>query len=134
MPDVQNRGEKMTFDAKQLETLNKIRAAAKLLEVDADWAAAIAMTESALGSHQLSKTGARGVFQMTTVAMKDLLAEMQKSDDDLIDIACGVLFLRLLLKRWKTQDEATAKFCDPNDRAFYIGRVHTYMQELKGVR
>ena len=121
----------MNLDAKQLETLDKIRAAAKILDVDPDWVASVAMVESGLGKYQLSKTGAKGVFQMTTIAMKDLLQEMQKSDDDLIDIACGVLFLRLLLKRWKTVDEATGHFCDPNDKGFYIDRAHKYMKELK---
>ncbi len=121
----------MTLNDKQLETLEKIRRAAELLGVDPDWAAAVAMTESALGLHQLSRTGAKGVFQMTTIAMKDLLQEMQKADDDMIDIACGVLFLRLLLKRWKTEEEATGHFCDPADRGFYIDRMKKFRKELK---
>jgi len=123
----------MELNAKQIETLVKIRIVAKALGVDPDWAAAVAMTESALGLHQLSKTGAKGVFQMTSIAMKDLLQEMQKADDDLIDILCGILFLRLLLKRHKTIEAATAKYCDPNDRTFYIDRVKKYMKELKEV-
>lgn len=123
----------MTLDAKQLETLAKIRVIAKVLDVDPDWAAGVAMVESALGKHQLSPTGAKGVFQMTSIAMRDLLTGMEKSDDDLADIACGILFLRLLLKRWKTIDEATAHFCDPQDRGFYIGRMNRYMKELKEV-
>ena len=121
----------MTLNDKQLETLEKIRRAAELLGVDPDWASAVAMVESALGKYQLSKTGARGVFQMTTIAMKDLLQEMQKADDDMIDIACGVLFLRLLLKRWKTEEEATGHFCDPADRGFYIDRMKKFRKELK---
>jgi hypothetical protein len=91
------------------------------------------MTESALGLHQLSRTGAKGVFQMTSIAMKDLLQEMQRADDDMIDIACGVLFLRLLFKRHKSIEAATAKYCDPKDRGFYIDRVKKYMTELKEV-
>ena len=121
----------MTLNDKQLETLEKIRRAAELLGVDPDWASAVAMVESALGKYQLSKTGARGVFQMTSIAMKDLLQEMQKADDDMIDIACGVLFLRLLLKRWKTEEEATGHFCDPADRGFYIDRMKKFRKELK---
>jgi len=131
MPDVQ--GDEMTLNEKQYDTLRNIQKAANALGVDPDWAAAVAMTESALGLHQLSKTGAKGVFQMTSIAMKDLLAEMQKSDDDFIDIACGVLFLRLLLKRWKTIDEATGHFCDPADKGFYIDRMKKFMKELKEV-
>ena len=127
------QGEAMKLNEKQYETLRKIRKAAKCIGVDPDWAAAVAMTESALGLHQLSKTGAKGVFQMTSIAMKDLLLEMQKSDDDLIDILCGILFLRLLLKRHKTIEAATAKYCDPNDRGFYIDRVKKHMEEIKSV-
>lgn len=123
----------MTLDDRQQETLAKIRVVAKVLDVDPDWAAAIAMTESALGKYQLSKTGAKGVFQMTTIAMKDLLLEMQKADDDMIDIACGILFLRLLLKRHKTEDAATARYCDPRDRGFYIDRMKRLKEELREV-
>lgn len=121
----------MTLDDRQKITLAKIRVIAKVLDVDPDWASAVAMVESALGKYQLSKTGARGVFQMTSIAMKDLLQEMQKADDDMIDIACGVLFLRLLLKRWKTEEEATGHFCDPADRGFYIDRMKKFRKELK---
>lgn len=123
----------MNLDPKQYDTLRTVRKCATMLGIDPDWAAAVAMTESALGKHQLSKTGAKGVFQMTTIAMKDLLQEMQKSDDDLIDIACGILFLRLLLKRWKTIDEATAHFCDPKDKGFYIDRMKRFKKELQEV-
>lgn len=121
----------MTLNDKQLETLEKIRRAAELLGVDPDWVAAVAMVESAMGKYQLSKTGAKGVFQMTSIAMKDLLNEMQRQDDDMGDILCGVLFLRLLLKRWKTEEEATGHFCDPADRGFYIDRMKKFRKELK---
>ena len=123
----------MNLDARQLETLAKIRVIAKVLDVDPDWAAAVAMTESALGNHQLSPTGAKGVFQMTSIAMRDLLTGMERLDDDLADIACGILFLRLLLKRWKTEEEATAHFCDPKDRGFYLDRVRKYKVELSRI-
>uniref|UniRef100_A0A6M3JA41 Putative transglycosylase n=1 Tax=viral metagenome TaxID=1070528 RepID=A0A6M3JA41_9ZZZZ len=108
----------------------KIKKVAKLFDIDPQWAVAIAMTESSLGEKQLSPTGCRGVFQMSSIAMKDLLQEMEKQDDDLIDIACGVGFLRLLLRRWKTVDEATLRFCNPKDRDFYLKRVQNYMESL----
>jgi membrane-bound lytic murein transglycosylase MltF len=116
---------------KQLETAIKIERVAKALGVNPAWAAAVAMTESSLGLNQKSPTGCRGVFQMSAIAMKDLLLEMEKQDDDLIDIACGVAFLHLLFKRHKTIEAATAKFCDPKDRGFYIDRVKKYMAEFK---
>jgi membrane-bound lytic murein transglycosylase MltF len=111
---------------KQRETLEKIRTVAPLIGIDPAWAAAVAMTESSLGMKQLSPTGCKGVFHMSMIAMRDLHQLMQLSDDDFADIACGMLFLRLLLKRWKTVEEATARFCDPKDREFYVDRVREY--------
>ena len=88
------------------------------------------MTESSLGLNQKSGTGARGVFQMTSIAMKDLLQEMEKQDSDIIDILCGIAFLYLLEKRWGTMEEATKHFCDPKDRDFYWNRVKGYIEEF----
>lgn len=107
-----------------------IEEIAKLLNMDVSWPVAIAMTESSLGLNQRSPTGARGVFQMTSIAMKDLLQEMEKKDDDVIDILCGISFLHLLRKRWGSIDEATQKYCDPKDRDFYLDKVKKYMKEL----
>ena len=115
----------------QKETAAKIERVAVALGVDPVWCKAVAMVESSLGIHQKSPTGCRGVFQMSSIAMKDLLLEMEKADDDLIDIACGVAFLHLLRKRHKTIEAATAKFCDPKDRGFYVDKVKQYMEVLK---
>jgi hypothetical protein len=71
---------------------------------------------------------------MSSIAMKDLLKEMEKTDDDIIDITCGLAFLHLLLKRFKTIEEATRHFCDPNDKDFYIKRVFDYMKEFSNER
>jgi membrane-bound lytic murein transglycosylase MltF len=121
----------MELNQKQIETKERIIKIAKAMGLDPVWALAIAMTESSLGLKQKSPTGCRGVFQMSSIAMKDLLQEMEKSDDDTIDIACGLSFLRLLLKRHKTIEAATAKFCDPNDRDFYVDKVISYMNSYK---
>jgi len=64
---------------------------------------------------------------MSTIAMKDLLLSMRNIDDDMVDIVCGIAFLRLLLKRWGTIEKATEHFCDPADRNFYLDRVKHYM-------
>lgn len=119
------------MDNKQIETKAKIEEVARLFGIDPAWACAVAMVESSLGLHQLSPTGARGVFQMTNIAMKDLLYSMEKIDDDLVDIVCGVAFLRLLFRRWGSIEEATNHFCDPNDRWFYLIRVQEYMQKFQ---
>lgn len=68
---------------------------------------------------------------MSTIAMKDLLNEMQKIDDDLIDILCGLLFLRLLLNRHKTMHKATEHFCDPAERSKYTAEVMELMKHFK---
>lgn len=120
----------MELSQKQLETKEKIIKISEAIGLDPAWALAVAMTESSLGLNQKSPTGCRGVFQMSSIAMKDLLQEMEKSDDDTIDIACGLAFLHLLLKRHKTIEKATSRFCDPNDVDFYINRVVNYMKEF----
>lgn len=121
----------MELNQKQQSTKEKIEQFAKLFGIDPEWASAVAMTESSLGLKQLSKTNCRGVFQMSSIAMVDLLISMKEIDDDLIDIACGTAFLFLLLKRWKTIDKATSHFCDPNDKDFYIKRVMNYRSSFK---
>ena len=120
----------MELNQKQLEIKEKIIKIAEAIGLNSSWALAIAMTESSLGEKQKSPTGCRGVFQMSSIAMKDLLIEMEKADDDIIDIACGLAFLHLLLKRHKSFDNATAHFCDPNDKWFYIKRMRDFMREF----
>lgn len=120
----------MKLNQRQLETKEKIIKIAEAIGLNPSWALAIAMTESSLGEKQKSPTGCRGVFQMSSIAMKDLLIEMEKADDDIIDIACGLAFLHLLLKRHKSFDNATAHFCDPNDKWFYIERMRDFMREF----
>lgn len=114
----------MTPRQRQIES--KVRTIANLFQVDPKWAAAIAMVESSLGEKQISPTGCRGVFQMSMIAMKDLWLTMQDLDDDLVDITCGVAFLRLLLKRWGNIEGATKHFCNPADKEFYWDRVKKY--------
>ena len=121
----------MNLLKRQLEIKDKIIKMSEAIGLDPVWPIAIAMTESSLGEYQKSPTGCRGVFQMSSIAMKDLLQEMEKSDDDLIDISCGLAFLNLLLKRHKTIEHATEHFCDPADRKFYLSRVMNYMEVFK---
>ena len=121
----------MNLSVNQQSVKNKIEKLAPFFGLDPAWPVAVAMTESSLGEKQKSPTGCRGVFQMSGIAMKDLLQEMEKNDDDLIDLACGVAFLYLLFRRHKSIEDATAKFCDPKDRDFYIDRVKKYMEDIK---
>ena len=123
----------MDLNKKQQETKEKIEQLAEIFGVDPNWALGIAMVESSLGLHQKSPTGCRGVFQMSGIAMKDLLYSMEAIDDDLIDIACGISFLWLLLKRWGTEEKATAHYCDPNDLDFYLDRMRKFRDEFEAL-
>ena len=118
----------MKLNQKQIETKTKIELFSRLFDIDPKWATSIAMVESSLGTLQQSPTGCLGVFQMSGIAMKDLQQAMQTIDDDLVDIVCGIAFLRLLLKRWKTIEGATNHFCDPGDRYFYWQKVKHNME------
>lgn len=121
----------MIINKRQADTSSTIQKISEILGVDSKWTVAVAFVESSLGENQKSPTGCRGVFQMSSVAMKDLLLEMEKKDDDLIDICCGILFLRVLLRRHGSIEAATAKFCDPNDRGFYVDRVMKHTGEFR---
>jgi len=112
-----------TLNQKQIQTMAKIELLSRLFGVDPKWTVAVAMVESSMGTRQRSPTGARGVFQMTTIAMKDLLLSMETDDDDLADIACGILFLRLLYRRWGSVEKATEHYCSPADIEFYLPKV-----------
>jgi len=124
----------MTLNDKQLETKSKIESLSSIINIDPVWAVSIAMVESSLGLFQKSHTSCRGVFQMSSIAMKDLLLEMENIDDDLVDLLCGMLFLRLLLQRHGSIEKATSHFCDPDDRSFYINKVFDYMKEFSNER
>ena len=123
----------ISLNPKQAEVKDKIIKFATAMGVDPLWALSVAMVESSLGLHQKSPTGCRGVFQMSSIAIKDLLQEMEKTDDETIDITCGLAFLSLLLGRHGTIEAATAKFCDPKDRDFYIVKVMDYMEAFKQI-
>jgi len=114
--------------SKQIEVKVKIEFFSKLFGIDPKWAVAIATVESSLGLFQKSPTNCLGVFQMSSIAMKDLLQDMAEIDDDLIDIVCGIAFLRLLLNRHGSIEKATARFCDPLDREVYVPKVLSLME------
>jgi hypothetical protein len=120
----------MSLTKEQLAAKALIEQIAGIVGIDPAWAVAVAMTESSLGLHQKSPTGCRGVFQMSSIAMRDLLLAMEFRDDDMIDMLCGIAFLWLLFKRHGSIEAATLKYCDPNDRSFYWKRVQGYMETL----
>lgn len=121
----------INLNSEQIENKKLIEQMADFFKIDPAWVLAVALTESSLGLNQKSPTGCRGIFQMSKVAMLDLLMEMEDDNDDKIDVACGCAFLFLLLKRWKSIEAATLHFCDPKDRDFYLKRVLEYMKEFK---
>lgn len=120
----------MDLNNKQSVVKDRITLLSVVMGLDPKLTVAIAMTESSLGLNQKSPTGCKGVFQMSSIAMKDLLQEMVKVDDEIIDIACGLAFIHLLVRRWKTTEEVVAHFCDPKDFDFYLERVNYYMENF----
>jgi hypothetical protein len=120
----------MDLNDKQKANKDLIEKIAQIAGIGPAWAVAVAMTESSLGLNQKSPTGCKGVFQMSGIAMKDLLQAMESNQDDVIDILCGVAFLYLLFKRHGSIEAATLKFCDPADRNFYLDRVKAFMEEI----
>jgi len=118
----------MNLTTKQLAVKDVIEKISIAAGIDPFWSISIAMVESSLGALQKSSTGCVGVFQMSSIAMKDLLQSMSGLEDDTVDILCGIAFLHLLLKRHKTLEAATLKYCDPKDRSFYLNSVQTYMK------
>ena len=120
----------MVLNQKQIETKTKIELLANLFNVPPKWAVAVAMVESSLGLNQVSPTGCSGVFNMSSIAMRDLMYLMRNDDDDLVDIVCGLLFLKLLMKRWGIVEKAIEHFCDPKDKPFYLSKVRDYMSLL----
>ncbi len=121
----------LNLSQKQLQTRGIIEAFALLQKIDPAWAVSIAFAESSLGLNQYSSTGCKGVFGMSSIAMKDLLQSMTQGGDDIVDISCGGAFLHLLLDRFKSIEVATAHYCDPKDRPFYVKRVLDNMKEFK---
>lgn len=119
----------MNFTEKQKDIILKIKGLTGLVIMDHKLPCSLALVESSLGLKQKSPTGCKGVFNMSSIAMKDILIEMEKIDDDWNDILCGIAFIRVLLKRHKSLDEIIAKFCDPKDRHFYVDRVKGHMSE-----
>jgi membrane-bound lytic murein transglycosylase MltF len=91
---------------------------------------AVALVESSLGLQLKSPTGAKGVFQLTSIAMKDLHQEMDKKGNEVIGVLCGLAFIHLLIKRHKTVEEVIHHYCDPKDYDFYIQQIKAYMKEL----
>ena len=118
------------LNLEQQDNKAKIEAISTIVGLDPAWTTAVGMVESSLGIHQKSPTGCRGVFQMSGIAMKDLLQMMARNDDDWADILCGVAFLHLLLQRHGSIEAATNKYCDPNDRGFYWTKVRKYMEVM----
>ncbi len=121
----------MNLNQKQLQVKGTIEAFSALQHIDPAWAVSIAFAESSLGINQLSPTGCKGVFGMSSIAMKDLLQAMTQGDDEIVDISCGGAFLHVLLDRFKSIEVATAHYCDPRDRQFYVKRVLDNMKEFK---
>lgn len=123
------------MDDKPNTIKDKIIEASKLVGLNPSWTLAIAEVESSMGANQLSPTGAKGVFQMTSIAMAELLRIMVRKDDEWVDIFCGIVYLNHLKKQWGSESLATIHYCDPKVRDEYLNKVQKakekFEQELK---
>lgn len=117
----------MILTQKQKDLKRAIELYSEMFGVDPDLAVAISLTESSLGLNPISPTKARGPFHMTTIAAKDVLY----NGDEFELMILGLLFLRLLKRRWGNMDDAISHFCDEKDRWFYVDRVKGYREEFK---
>ncbi len=120
----------MKLTKKQTDLKDLIEKISEVIGMDKKWAVGIAMTESSLGMNQKSPTGCKGVFQMSSIAMKELHRLMLIDGYDTVDTLCGIAYLFALLMHHKTKEEATNHFCDPKDKGFYWDRVQKYMKEI----
>lgn len=120
----------MNLNPEQKANKEIVEKVAVIAKIDPIWAPSVGMVESSLGLHQKSPTGAKGIFQMTSIAMKDLLQVMERNDDDIVDVLCGVAFLKVLHDRHGSIDKATLHYCDPKDRHFYWTRVQYWMEKF----
>jgi len=102
------------------------------MEFPASLAVAICDVESAMGKYILSPTGARGAFQLTSIAMRDMLQAMGERRYERTAILCGIAFLCLLQDRWQPADVIVKHYCDPAERDAYWAKVQAKMNLLAG--
>ncbi len=112
----------------------KIIAISKIIGLNPAWSLAIAEIESSMGVNQLSPSGAKGVYQLTNIAFKDLRQDMERKNDDTIDILCGLAFLYLLKRRWGSEIEATLHYCDPAVKTDYLEKMQKAMANFEGMQ
>lgn len=92
-------------------------------------AVAVAQVESAMGRYQKSPTGARGVFQLTSIAFKDMMESLTSTErHERTDILCGVAFLCLLQDRWEGIEAIVSHFCDPAEKEAYWKKVQYLLE------
>lgn len=104
---------------------------ARIVKVDPAICLAISEIESTHGLHLKSPTGALGIFQMTTIAMKDLHMSMVTPGLEINGILAGVGFWNVLKTRHKDDEKAVAKYCDPKDRDWYIKKTLDLASEYR---
>lgn len=118
----------------QEEVKKAIFEICRIVGVDPAIAMAVSHVESSHGAHLKSPTGALGVFQMTSMAMKDLHLEMATPGKEIIGVCAGICFLFLLIGRHKDELTVLQKYCDPKDRPWYpakvLGLAEKYRKEI----
>jgi hypothetical protein len=123
----------MSLTQKQTEIFNLCKDHAIWLGIDPSWALAIADQESTFGLNLISPTGARGIYQDTTIAMKDILEFIGHDNEAAYkaSIAVGQSELLVLLTRWHDIEIATSHYCDPKVKAQYVASVMSKIKQYK---
>lgn len=106
--------EKASFEQKQI-IISKIIEQAKIHDIDPDFAVALAYCESKFDPLAISKTKAKGVFQLTTITLtqlnKNLNFFINKNEVFDIDknITGGIIYLAWIWKRYKGKKDEYEK-------------------------
>ncbi|MEI6280554.1 MAG: transglycosylase SLT domain-containing protein [bacterium] len=105
--------EKASYEQKQI-IISKIREQAKIHDLDPDFVVALAFCESSFNPLAVSKTGAKGIFQLTGIARAQLKKlDFSIGDNELFDIdkniIGGIIYLAWVWKRYKGKQDQYEK-------------------------
>lgn len=105
--------EKASYEQKQI-IISKIREQAKLHDIDPDFAVALAYCESKFDPLAISKTKAKGVFQLTTITRTQLKKlNFIIGNNEIFDIdkniIGGIIYLAWIWKRYKGKKDEYEK-------------------------
>lgn len=112
----------------------KIRAICEIMGFSGDLAVAVATVESAMGKYIISPTNARGLFQLTSIALKDMLQAMGLERHERVAMLCGIAFLCLLQDRWGDDPRTiVGHYADPAEKEAYWKKIQKALTQTSPV-